>query len=213
MERASKWFALFRPVLLVGIGITTVELSSQIFYLQQAYILGMDPLDSDSYSVLAFGIYLFSGLAAALLDLAIVILLMGYMLRSTQWVKSHWPDEFKLRPGWSIWGWIIPFVSYIVPYQILSGLLADGLRKRFFGFKGAGLLVAYWLPHLVSGLVSAQQAKNVWLGPEKVSFDDFVSDEWMTLITQVLDIASYALLIPLIALVQKHLLSRQSRAI
>lgn len=206
MERIDKWYSKFRIWVPISIAAAGLTLLLEVTYMQSLVSTGLDPLAEGSGW--AFEIpYLYFTLFDGVASFAIIVLLMGFMLRSSQLIKNTNPSELKGRPGWAIWGFLIPLASFFLPFQILSTIQNFAKNDIATAKRNKQLLLAFWIPYALLNYFVFFIPLDIELNP---TYSDLVEASWTSLAVAGLSFISSVFLLWLIPAVYAGIQKRMA---
>ncbi|MEI7420119.1 MAG: DUF4328 domain-containing protein [Actinomycetes bacterium] len=192
MEKISKWQRLLQIWVPICAVLSALAFIGQILYVQSLYDSGADPLGEYSTWDFALVVSLVQFLAGGIYIL-IIIFLAGFMLRSAQLIKQVSATEFQGKAGWAIWGFVVPFVNYFIPFRILRSIKNFAKYDEATSKKNMTLLFLFWMPFTVANLVDAQTLRRS-LTDDAITFDSLSFQAWGDLVSALATlIASLAL--------------------
>lgn len=186
--------------------VSAIAVLVEISYLQRLLETNSDPLAEGSGWALEVP-FLFFALIKLGVFITILVLLMGFMLRSAQLIKSVNPAEIIGRPGWSIWGFFIPIASYIIPYQILGSIRNFAKHDDAKRQSTTRLLLGFWIPYSLANYLSFQIFRDIEINP---SYSKLVDGSLIDLASAVSSFVSSLFLIWLIPALYKGIQKRMS---
>ncbi len=209
MERISQWYSKLRIWAPIFLAISGITLLLEIAYMQNLLETKTDPLAIGTSWALEIP-YIYFALINLGVFITVLVLMMGFMLRSAQLIKSTNPTEFVGRPGWAIWGFIIPLASYFIPYQVLASIRNFAKYDEAKSKKNTQLLIGFWVPYALSNFLSFQVFRDIVLNP---SYSQLVDDGWISLLTSALGFVSSVFLILLLPALYQGIQKRMSERV
>ena len=152
------------------------------------FVSFMELTDSDDFVATAGGFIFF--LAAISF-----VLLVIWTYRTYQNLRELRAEDTRFSPGWTIGGWLIPFVNLLMPFFIFQEMWKASSTERpsWRQSPADNLIVLWWSIGMISVIGSTIAAVLRNDAIDDLSFSAAADNNW-TLIAMILFSAGYALL-------------------
>ncbi|MEN9609009.1 MAG: hypothetical protein RLZZ06_940 [Actinomycetota bacterium] len=166
----------------------------EALYIQNLVETGVDPSGADStWNPVLAGLYTAVTNGGSAISIGLTISSIGYLLRASQWLKSKSAEAVHWKPGWAIAAPFVPYAGLFIQLRFLNDLNAGGSSPANVKKRTSIFVLGYVVLSFFSASLAAQQLTSMLLGPETVTYDEFLNTEILSLFGLGLDVLAFSL--------------------
>jgi hypothetical protein len=166
----------------------------EALYIQNLVETGVDPSGADStWNPVLAGLYTAVTNGGSAISIGLTISSIGYLLRASQWLKSKSAEAVHWKPGWAIAAPFVPYAGLFIQLRFLNDLNAGGSNPANVKKRTSSFVLGYVFLSFFSASLAAQQLTSMLLGPDTVTYDEFLNTEILSLVGLGLDVLAFSL--------------------